>query len=519
MKISAKIGALEITHDAVRILVIKSGGKHPRVLDAQVQPIVRSEDQDERDAQVESIRKAAGRLRHRPAAFMLSASSDISIVRTMHLSFKGKRKVAAAVPFELEPHLAIPIEELVIGQLVIGESDKATDVLAIGLRRDTLEDHTALAADAGIRVEGVGLDAVGLTALWQDAFGGKSGTHAILHIRPGEAVLAIVRDGRLSYLQRVVSGSAAFQANPRNAAREVHNIIRSYTAHSPDAEDVTDLTVTGSRLLEAGRALFENELDVPVRYQNLSDALVDMPDEVLLDPIAEGVSKSDDANIWSALAGTAMTASGGAMNIQFQVPGSKSGIGTGSAVSSHALITAALVFACALTYFGSSYLRYQHNLREADRIGQTIWEEYAATFPQAAQGKSRPKNDTAGSKSYGAMSDAISAYTQTQASFSSDLFVLPTPLDILREISSHMPDGSVSIQDIRILKPRKLRGDTGTRLEITVSGIVKNSSDYQNVLGALETSPILELIPEKQKRVNQGGRESFEITLRTKSNS
>ena len=519
MKISAKIGALEITRDTVRILVVKTGGKRPKVLDAQVQPIVRTDDQDEREAQVESIKKAMGKLKHRPSLFTLCASSNSSIVRTIQISFKGNRKVAAAVPFELEPHLAIPIEELAIGHLTIGESDAGTDVLAVGLRRETLDEHIALAGDAGISIEGVGLDAVGLTALWQDSFGKKSGTQAVLHIRPEEAILVIVHNGRLSYLQRVVSGATEFQTNPRSAAREVQNIIRSYTARSSESDVVTELVVTGSRLLEAGRTLFENELDISVQYQDLSELLVGLPEGILLDPVTDGEAKSDDANRWSALAGTAMTASGGPMSIHFQVPGSKSGMGASSVLSSHALITATLLVVCAVTYFGSSYLRYQHNLREADRIGQTIWDEYAATFPAAAQGKTRPANDTAGVKSYNAMSDSISAYTQTQASFSPELFVLPTPLDILREIGTHMPNSQVSIQDIRILKPRKLRGDTETRLEITISGVVNQSSEYQNMLSDLASSSILELVPEEEVRTNQSGRETFEITLRTKSNS
>ncbi len=124
---SIKIGVIEFRSEAVHIAIVKAGGRLPKLLDHATAPIVHPDDDSELDGLTAALDAALSQLKSAPSVWMLAVASANSIVRQVKIPFKGKRKVDAALTFELEPNLAIPIEELLIDYQIIQENRKFSE--------------------------------------------------------------------------------------------------------------------------------------------------------------------------------------------------------------------------------------------------------------------------------------------------------------------------------------------------------------------------------------------------------
>ena len=91
MKLSAKIGAIAIAKDAVRIAVVKTGGRLPKVLEMVEAPIPEAEEDLLHDVQVAAAREAVGKLASPPQVYVLSIPVSWSIIRLLTVPFRAKR--------------------------------------------------------------------------------------------------------------------------------------------------------------------------------------------------------------------------------------------------------------------------------------------------------------------------------------------------------------------------------------------------------------------------------------------
>src|SRR5690606_9664090 len=155
-----------------------------------------------------------------PQLYVLCVSCQHSIVRALTIPFKGSRKVAAAVAFELEPYLAVPIEDLVVDHTVIREVEGETEVLAVGVRGDLLHEQVDLLQEAGITVEGITLDVAGLTTLWMTGRKSVSGLHAVLHIRESGGILTVVFNRSIAFYRPLTVPVNRMREDPQAVARE-----------------------------------------------------------------------------------------------------------------------------------------------------------------------------------------------------------------------------------------------------------------------------------------------------------
>ena len=153
MIVTAKIGGIEFVGDEVRVAVVKTGRKLPQVLDLQVRKAEYETPADRFEALVRALNDVLDTLRAQPTTYVLCVPGTLTIVRALTVPFKGTARVSKAVPFELEPHLAFPLEELLLDFNVIREAEGATEVLAVGTRRGNLEEQLAILQAAGIEAE------------------------------------------------------------------------------------------------------------------------------------------------------------------------------------------------------------------------------------------------------------------------------------------------------------------------------------------------------------------------------
>ena len=78
MRLAARIGAIEFDGDDVRLAVVKTGGKLPKVLEAH-SCRARYADPDERpEALSEAVRTVTGQVKSSPSVYVLCVSSAFS---------------------------------------------------------------------------------------------------------------------------------------------------------------------------------------------------------------------------------------------------------------------------------------------------------------------------------------------------------------------------------------------------------------------------------------------------------
>lgn len=487
MQLPAQIAALDIGEDTVRIAVVRTGGRAPRVLELAEASIGGAGP----EAAAMAAREAVSRLKVKPAAFVLSAPASWSVLRLMQVPFRSRRKIAAAVPFELEPTLAFPIEDLVVDFLPVRQVGSATEVLAVGVRRTSIASTIDALGSAGLRVDGVYLDALALTSLWAGLRKKDSAARAVLHFRPREAVLGVIESGRLAYLRRLDMDPGEFRANPAGVAREVRNLLRSFGAERGEGAGAQTLSVTGAQLHEAGRTIFEADIDVPVRYDDLANELRGFADKT--------GAADDEFNLWSAPIAAAYSAAGGPFAMNFR----RDSV-SGSGLSRAALRTCFVGAAVLVAYLGLVFFDYRKDSASLDAIGEAVWEEYRSTYPETAG--SRPANDMGGATSMAKLQEAALAESDQSQGVSLERFSAPPLLDVLVEISSALGPEVAAIQQIEI---RPLRSGEGR--EITIQGTVVDSAKYNAALDALDQSSLIELDRDAARRTSAGGKDTFSL--------
>lgn len=509
MRVSAKLGAIEFDGDTVRIAIVKTGGRYPAVLELHAETAVYENPADRLEALAGAARAAFDRVRTRPAAFVLAISCEWTITRLLTLPLTGAKRVDAAVPFELEPFLAIPIEDLVVDHTTIRSGGGQTTVLAVGLRRNTLAEYLGVLEAADIDVDGVDIDAIGLTTLWSAAHGKQRGLRAALHVRQHNAVLAIMRDKTLAYFRMLPSGLAHVQENPKAVARDVLNSLRAFqSAWNRDAgddsrEEFTELAVTGIQLFEDERALFETEVGMPVHFEDLLQRAKGYEKAVEKSGVDHDVPAQ---NRWATAIGVANAAAGEPYSLnfrkdEFEHPAPLRGL------KSQAILAAILAVILIGGYAAYAYVTYSRNVAEARRLGDAIWAEYAATFPEAAEAAPRNPNDLAGAQTYQRMKQERDAWYAQRGTATADMFNRPTMLDILMELSKAMPGDKIDLQEIRVT-PGRRAGEPAT---INIRGEASQPSAVDNVETALRESHIIRLRPNSISRTSRGAKESFTV--------
>ena len=522
MKLPSTIGAIEFEDDEVRIAIVRTGARVPSITEAHACRAAYASASERFEALVAAVKHARSRMKAKPAAWVLCARTDYAIARKLTLPFKGKSKVASAVPFELEPYLAFPIDDLAVDYSTIREADGSTDVLAVGVRRTLLEEQIEILSAAGIEVEGIGLDGTGLTSLLRAREKGGNGLSAVLHVRETGSSIVVTLGTALVFLRHLPLTAAAFRGEPESVAREVQNTLRAFQASWPEeGVSIPELIVTGQAMAEDHRADFEQGLDTPVRYVDLMDGLKGA-DRVQGNghpvpvgpqgPLPESEEEPEPeaspgrVNAWAALVGVSLTAAGGPYGLEFRT-GPLAAPGAWSGLARHAVFSAALALLLLVGYGMYSYVNYQRNQEEIARIGNAIWEYYAEAFPESPEAKEgRPPADIGGNITIELMRRDTEAAQQNTDLSDIEIYQRPPLPEILKEISLRMPDDRVRVTSIPIMSTLR-RGDMQS---IIIEGEVTNPGAFDDVMAGFKESELFKRVEDAQRR-DDAGQATFSV--------
>jgi len=101
----SKGGRIELSDDKVRLLVVKTGGKLPKVIEAHTCFVEYTEPEQRFDAFVEALRNP-WTVAEPSAVYVLCISSSHSLVRTVPIR-SAEAQGGLGVQFEIERYLAI----------------------------------------------------------------------------------------------------------------------------------------------------------------------------------------------------------------------------------------------------------------------------------------------------------------------------------------------------------------------------------------------------------------------------
>lgn len=502
MKLASNIAVWAIDDDTMRVAIVYTGGKRPAVLEAHAEPFVSGDDEQFEEA-VLVVRSLEQKLKAKPAAHVLMADSRQSVARLLAVPFRGKRKVASAVTFELEPHLAVPVDELTVDHIFVREVDDESEVLALGLRTQALAEQVAMLDTGGVSIDGIGLDVAGLTALLNRQRGKKGELNAALHVSEHDSLLTITQSKTLAYFRVVSCGAETLQSNPEKAAREVQNTLRAFLATWRGDSEVTGLTVTGVDLSSDSARQFESGVSAPVTYAEL---LTDVRD-------ADRLSRDGGATPFTAAAmiGAAMAAAGDGPEVNF-ARGELAGGGVLKRFTMQMAISCVLLgfLLCAFLFYSVS--TYRQRMAEIDEIGTQIWDLYAAAFPtsQTVQG-GRNEADAGGMMSLRAMENDAMSNAGPRGGVSLEILTRPTLLSLLGDISKSVPSDQVTITSVmvRTSKDRSqevvIMGDVSAQAVGAVNAMFDRLKESEYLTVAIDR-PMTSIREEKA---------SFTITART----
>ena len=470
MLVNAKVAAIECQGDAFRVAVIKIGGKRPHVLELHSARAEYGDEEDRFEARVAALEGLLNGMKSAPAAYIFCAHCHDAVVRNIVIPFKGQRRVAAAVQFELEPHLAFPIEELLLDFKISGEHDGETDVLAMGLRRAQLEEDLAVLAAAGVVADAVTLDAAGLTGLWQSVVKGLKGLQAVVHLRDTGAVFVITDGKRPAYFRGLNATAADFREDPVRVAREVQHTLRAFAAQWRGSGDVSSLHLTGADLDEEVVEAFAAALGMPVQVTDLMGALSGG------DKAAGADAGTETADAWASCVGAALCAAGGHFALDFK-RAEHSWRGGLRGIVAHLMFSSCLgllLLLCTAFFFHQSAL-------QNDAVAAELW----GRVDEVEEEVKKLKTEGVGE------------------GIDMEMFSAPTLLDTLTEIATKMPDNKVKIEEINI--------SAVSRTWMTIRGTAETDEKFNQVFEALRESSLFRVDDEPRRNLLENGMTRFTI--------
>jgi hypothetical protein len=513
MRLQAKVAAYEIDEQEVRLAVVKTGSALPVVLELHAAPVQFADPDDRFEAIVSALQAVAEKVKSRPSVHVLCAGSMYGVARNLTLPFKGQRRIASTVKFELEPYLAFSVDDLVVDHTTIREIDGQTEVLVVGMRHVQLEEQIAALNAAGIDPEGVNIDAAGLTALWVARQKTLTGLNAVFHARNGGSILAITYNKSLAFFRHLNITAAQIQEAPEAAAGEVQNSLRAFQATWTGEDEVGELALTGVELFPDDRMRFEESVSIPVRYEPLLEGikgqdLVQQAD--IMQAVEHAADDEGDAtvpgdkrhNAWESAIGVATAAAGGSFAFQFR----KDELARPQAIKGalvHGVFSTVLAVLLLGLYVVYCITDYRRNEEEIDRIGSRVWELYTASLEDMRSEKERSPNDRAGRLTYEAMQSDIENNPKLREIRDTSVFNKTPLLDVLAVVARAMPEDKVDFTAIQTYPSGDLR----------ISGVVKDPESFSGAVAELNQSPLIQVNGDAQ-RSNQGGQETFTIQAR-----
>ncbi|HIE12599.1 MAG TPA: type IV pilus assembly protein PilM [Desulfotomaculum sp.] len=217
----------------IRVVKVKAVGGVPEVTALGRAPTPREAFADgmRLEKVATALREALGQAGTEITDAVTAISGEKVIIRQIRMPRMPESEVQAAIRWEAERQIPVPLDELVVDHVTLGEvvteEARQLEVLLIGAPRQTVHEYYNLFAQAGLRLVAV---EIGTFALWRLFAGSQKapppGAVGILDIGAKSTQFVVMRDGRIKAAHALAVGG--------NAVTEA--LAKTYTIEFAEAE-------------------------------------------------------------------------------------------------------------------------------------------------------------------------------------------------------------------------------------------------------------------------------------------
>ncbi len=204
-----------------------------------------------------------------PDLVISALPGELVAKRLLNLPFADRRKLDQAVPFALEEHLPLSVEEAAVAYTPLLRDGKNSLVLAALVRREDLRVHLDLLAQAGLDPKTVTLSSLALSALINRSRNGNGAdSHLLVEFEHGRTSVVLLDSGGVPRAVRTLPVGLDLSLDPQHAESSAGAIIaavrQTMLSHSADGSS-TDVVISGPPAASAEiRDRFSRELSVPI---------------------------------------------------------------------------------------------------------------------------------------------------------------------------------------------------------------------------------------------------------------
>ena len=473
---SRKVLGIDIRKESVSAVLIKTGMRENRI-DAHAHVPLADPAEDENHFKT-ALNTICDEIDPIGCDCVVSISADHFSYRILQVPFKDSRKIRMVLPFELEPTVPYPVDDLVIDFIDLqsaGQSDYS-EIIAAAVQRSDLTPYLESLAEFKIDPEMItvgGLPAAICLANQTEA--GED--RLILEIGKTSSSLFIVSSGQLKMIRSFPTPEAV-DKRAGLLGGLVRRTLASYDELCQTEFQPLDLLVTGSGLNGANLDHDVSKvLDIPVNRLNFADRL-----NIAIDD--ENINPWNPALMDNALA-LAMMAVEGLKSLNFH----KGRFAARKFFVKHKnnLLKTGILAAAVLALFFVGVIIESHTLnRRLDRINQQITGIFQATFPNVKRIVD-PYQQMQVKVQEAKKSAVVQAATSPQI----------RSIDILNSISQNIPD-SITIDVTRMV----ISPDT-----VLLSGNTDTYNSVDDIKSKLEQIDYFKKVTINSSNTDRSGKE------------
>jgi len=283
---SRKVLGIDIRKESVSAVLVKTSLRESRIDTHAYIPIPDSE--EDPDSIKTALEALTTEIDPVGCDCVVSISADHFSYRILKVPFKDAKKIRMVLPFELEPTVPFPIDDLVVDFITL-ESDRQgdqTDLIAVAVPKSELNPY--IETLAGIKIDPEMVTISGLpSALCLASQADPGQDQLFLEINKAISTLFIVGDGRIKLL-RSFPTPVAEDTRAGALGAFVRRTLAAYGELSRSEFQPLDIVMTGSGLNGAN---FDKDvarvLDLPTNRLNIIERLnipIDNEDVRLWEP-------------------------------------------------------------------------------------------------------------------------------------------------------------------------------------------------------------------------------------------
>lgn len=244
----ARILGLDIDHDALRGVVVRTGFRHVEVERYVQIPLTEDIGTPGRLPEVaQAYQNLLRTLETAPDSLITSMPGIDLSLRTVSLPEAAAKRIDDILPFELETVLPFSPADAVISHQPASSRDGQIDMMVAAVLEDRVEKYLADLASAGIDPDQIAAGATalgGLVGLLPETLG--AGTQVLLEVRATSTDICVVAEGRCVAGRTLSVGTEALDSRPDSLWQEIQRTLSGTRAAGVAAAECIYLIGEGS---------------------------------------------------------------------------------------------------------------------------------------------------------------------------------------------------------------------------------------------------------------------------------